>query len=79
MTAPRQTPDLVVIILAAALGIAVVIFAVAIFYEVADHHSISEVPANSSQVLTLIFGGIIAILGNYEGSRSAHRELVSDP
>jgi len=68
----RLGPDLVVFTLAIGLAGSTLIFAVGLLYEVIDHMSITEVPPNSSQILTLIFGGTIGIVGTYVGYRQSH-------
>ena len=66
-------PDLIVFVLAIALCVSTIIFAIALLYEVVDHASISEVPPNSSNVLIAIFSGIIGIIGSYVGYNQADR------
>lgn len=61
------SPEWIVFVLAIALAGATLVFAGAVLFEVIDHERISEVPPNSSQVLTAIFSGIIGIVGSFVG------------
>jgi hypothetical protein len=63
--------DLVALILALALSVALLIYSSGVLYEVVENQAITEIPPNSSQVLTLIFGGILGLLGSYVGFREA--------
>ena len=74
----RPNADWIVYVLALALGISTLVFAFALLYEVVDHQRISEVPPNSSQVLTVIFSGVIGIIGSYVGFREGHRRNGRD-
>ena len=69
----------IVFILALALAISTVVFAVTVTVEVIDHQYISEVPPNSSQVLVAIFSGIIGIVGSYVGYRHGREDSNKGP
>lgn len=69
------------LILALALGGSTFLFAVTVLVEIIDNKhpgALTEVPPNTSQVLTAIFSGIIGIIGSYVGYRQANRRRDGD-
>lgn len=71
---------LIVFVLALALAICAVMATATVLVEVLDHESISEIPPNSSTVLTAIFGGMIGIVGGFVGYRQGQASAeVEEP
>ena len=65
---PRRPDDVVALVLAAALTIAVTLIGLAIVINVAQGHNPNPtLGENTTQVLTATVGGIIGILGTYLG------------
>ena len=70
--------DLVAIILAAALGLAVNMLMAAVLWDAlrSDTPGISE---NATQVIIAAFGGIIGVLGSYVGFKAGDRRRNDPP
>jgi len=67
----RPSVDWIVFILTLGLVASLLIYAAGVLYEVVAGHRLSEVPPNSSQILTVIFSGLIGIVGSYVGYSEA--------
>jgi len=64
----RRGVDVVAVVLAAALGVAVVLILITAIVNVIDHQAPTPtLGENTTQVLTSAVGGIVGVLGAYVG------------
>jgi hypothetical protein len=64
------TVDVVALVLAVALGVAIIGLMTAVIISVVDNRQpIQTLGENTTQVVTAIVGGLIGVLGSYIGSR----------
>ena len=71
--------DLMALILAVGLSVAVLALTVGVSYDSIEDPSFAGISENAAQVLTGAFGGIIGILGAYLGFRAANGKDTDGP
>lgn len=74
----RNAADLVAIILAAGLSLALLLMTAATIYAIAVTHAERGLGENGTQVLTGLTGGIIGVLGAYVGYRFGAKRRDDD-
>jgi hypothetical protein len=69
----RPTSDLIAILLAAGLSLAVVSLVIGVVIAAVEHgNTAATLSENESQVLTVAFGGMIGVLGAWVGYRAGN-------
>jgi NhaP-type Na+/H+ or K+/H+ antiporter len=61
--------DLVALVLAIVLGLAVVLIMTSVLIQVIDHETPQTLGENTTQIIIAITGGLVGVLGGYVGAR----------
>jgi uncharacterized membrane protein YjfL (UPF0719 family) len=69
----RITVDVVALVLAIVLGLAVILIMSSVLVQVIDHETPQTLGENTTQIIIAITGGLIGVLGGYVGARVQER------
>jgi NhaP-type Na+/H+ or K+/H+ antiporter len=74
----RIDVDLVALVLAIVLGLAIVLIMTSVLIQVIDHETPQTLGENTTQIIIAITGGLVGVLGGYVGAKVQQRRRDRD-